>query len=99
VRVIDAEVYPRVRFCFKHVMLPLNFNSLLVVFASTFKVLQLPVKPANAVGHTWIPKEIAIAARLIDCLVERCQRCRHSAQIPPRQAEKEERREQQKPIA
>src|SRR5258705_846824 len=64
-----------------------------------FKVLQLAMDPADAVRHARIPKEIAIASSLIDCLVECCKRGRHPAEVSARQTKEEKRRQKQETVA
>src|ERR1700686_4280679 len=72
VGVIDAQVDQGIGLSLEHVMLTANSQSFLIMSQRALKVLQLAMKPANAVGHAWKPEEVAITSSHIDRLVERC---------------------------
>ena len=71
VRMINTAIDQRIRFGFHHVMTPRHFDSLFVVLACGLEVVKLAIDPANAVRKARMPKQIAIALRLLQGLVQR----------------------------
>src|SRR5688500_2762991 len=68
--IVNAEVNKRVGLGLKHVMFTPHFQTTLIIFEGTIKVLQLAMNPANAVWEPRQPEPITIPLAHFNCFVQ-----------------------------